>query len=229
MATHEQIYQNKADAYEFMISKQPDLTKYINEILPIDGLDILDLGAGSGRFAGSLAKRAKSLICTDISGSMLRLLDSKLEIQGTRRNWRTIIADHRKLPIADESIDIAISGWSVCYLTHTGNKNWEDNLHQVMSEIKRVLRPGGTIIIFETMGTGTEIPSPPDFLQPYFDALINKYDFKHRWVRADYEFSSFAEAKSGTEFFFGKEVAQKIVTNQWSTVPECAGIWWKHL
>ncbi|RAP21073.1 hypothetical protein C2W64_03656 [Brevibacillus laterosporus] len=33
-----------------------------------------------------------------------------------------------------------------------------------MSEIKRVLRPGGTAIIFETMGTGYETPHPPAFL-----------------------------------------------------------------
>ncbi|WP_202914505.1 class I SAM-dependent methyltransferase [Paenibacillus antri] len=228
MATHEQIYRNEVDAYEFMISKQPGLTKYINEIQPIHGLDILDLGAGSGRFAASLAKQAKSLICTDISESMLNLLDSKLEKQGTHRNWKTLIADHRKLPIEDQSIDIVISGWSICYLTHTGNERWEENLEQIFKEMKRVLRNRGTIIIFETMGTGTEIPKPPEYLKPYFHALTDKYDFKHRWVRADYEFPSFEEAKNGTEFFFGKEVAQRIVHNEWSIVPECAGIWWKH-
>lgn len=95
--------------------------------------------------------------------------------------------------------------------------------------MKRVVRPGGTIIIFETMGTGEELPAPPQNLTPYFHALIDKYGFKHRWVRADYHFASFEEAKDGTAFFFGEEVVQKIVKNQWSIVPECAGIWWKHL
>lgn len=229
MSIHEQIYQTEAEAYESMISRQPDLTQYINEIQPFKGLDILDLGAGSGRFAVSLAKQAKSILCTDKSESMLRLLENKLIKAGLHRNWKTLVADHRKLPIDDKSIDIVISGWSVCYLTHTDHEKWKENLEQVISEMMRVLRPGGTIIIFETMGTGTEIPNPPDFLIPYFNALIEEYGFKHRWVRADYEFSSMEEAKVGMKFFFGDELVNKIVEKQWSTVPECAGIWWKQV
>lgn len=68
-------------------------------------------------------------------------------------------------------------------MTNTENENWEDNLKQILSEMMRVLRPGGTIIIFETMGTGVEVPNPPDFLKPYFKALIEEYGFNHRWVR----------------------------------------------
>lgn len=227
MASHDQIYRTEADAYEAMIGRQPDLTKYISEIRPFNGLDILDMGAGSGRFTGTLAKHAKSVLCTDISESMLYHLNRKLEEQGLRRNWETLVADHRNLPIEDQSVDIVISGWSVCYLAHAGNEKWKENLAQVISEIKRVLRPGGTIIIFETMGTGTETPDPPDFLMPYFHALTEQYGFSHRWIRADYEFPSFEEARAGMEFFFGAELAEKIVRNRWSTVPECAGIWWK--
>lgn len=229
MGNHEQIYQNEAESYEYMVSKQPDLTIYIEEIRPFEGLNILDLGAGSGRFAESLAKKAKTLICTDISRSMLNLLDRKLEKQKHDRNWKTLVADHRELPINDNSIDMVISGWSICYLTHSENEKWGDNLEQVIAEMTRVLKPGGTIIIFETMGTGTEQPNPPDILKPYFNALTNNYGFNHRWVRADYEFSSFEDARNVTEFFFGEEVAQKIINNEWATVPECAGIWWKHL
>lgn len=226
MTAHDQVYQNEATSYEFMVSKQPDLTEYINEIRPIRGLDVLDMGAGSGRFAGQLAKQAKSLVCTDISDAMLGLLDIKLENQRLHRNWTTVVADHRKIPIEDSSIDLVVSGWSVCYLVHAGNENWEENLEQVIAEMKRVLRPGGTIIIFETLGTGTETPNPPDFLRPYYDALFDKYGFNHRWVRADYSFSSVEEARKSTEFFFGEDLASKIVENNWATVPECAGIWW---
>jgi len=228
LATNEQVYQTEVDAYEYMISRQPDLTKYINEIQPFKGMDILDLGAGSGRFACSLAKQAKSMICTDKSESMLKLLERKLKKQGLNRNWKTYVADHRELPIKDKSIDIVISGWSVSYLAYTGNENWKENLEQVISEMIRVLKPGGTIILFETMGTGTELPDPPEYLIPYFSALTQQYGFNHRWVRADYEFSTSEEAKEGMEFFFGEELVKKIVENQWSTVPECAGIWWKH-
>ncbi|MGZ9583756.1 class I SAM-dependent methyltransferase [Paenibacillus marinisediminis] len=229
MATHEQIYQNQTDTYEFMISKQPELSGVIKDICPFQGLDILDLGAGSGRLSSVLAEDAKSLICTDISSSMLELLEHKLIEQRNVRNWTTVVADHRKLPIADGSVDLVVSGWSISYLANTGNENWEDNLKLIISELYRVLRPNGTIIIFETMGTGTETPNPPEFLTKYYKALEEDYDFHQKWIRLDYRFTDVEEAKKCTEFFFGEELTKKIVDNQWSTVPECAGIWWKHL
>ncbi|GAA0385500.1 class I SAM-dependent methyltransferase [Paenibacillus motobuensis] len=229
MATHEHIYRNQADTYEFMISRQPELAEVIKEIRPFQDLDILDLGAGSGRLSRVLAEEAKSLLCTDISSAMLDLLEHKLMQLGIARNWSTVVADHRSLPIADKSIDLAVSGWSICYLTGSENNQWEDNLRQIISELHRVLRPDGTIIIFETMGTGTETPNPPEFLTDYYRALEEVHGFHHKWIRMDYHFRNVEEARQSTEFFFGEELAKKIIDNHWSTVPECAGIWWKHL
>lgn len=229
MATHEQIYKDQAELYEFMISKQPDLTEIINEIRPYQGLDILDLGAGTGRLSLNIAKEAKSLICTDISSSMLSVLDNKLKKLGIDCNWKLVVTDHRHLPITDNSTDLVVSGWSICYLTNTENENWEENLDKIISELTRVMRARGTIIILETMGTGTEYPKPPGFLKPYYEALQNKYGFSHRWIRTDYVFTSVEEAKQSTEFFFGTDIAKTIEDNQWSILPECAGIWWKHL
>ncbi len=229
MASHNEIYLNQADAYEFMISKQPELAGIVNEVRPYKNLDVLDLGAGSGRLSSFIAKEAKSLICTDQSSSMLQLLNDKLKQQGLPQLWSTIEADHRNLPIPDSTIDLVVSGWSICYLANTNNENWEANLETIMSELERVLRSDGTIIIFETMGTGTELPNPPNFLTSYYSALSNKYRFNHRWIRMDYDFNSVEEASAHTQFFFGEELAKKIENNQWATVPECAGIWWKHL
>ena len=229
MATHEQIYRNQADTYEFMASRQPELAEVIKEIRPFHNLDILDLGAGSGRLSRVLAEGAKSLLCTDISSAMLDLLEHKLMQLGIARNWTTEVADHRNLPIADKSIDLAVSGWSICYLTGSENIQWEENLKQIVSEFHRVLRSDGTIIIFETMGTGTETPNPPGFLTDYYRALVEDYGFQHKWIRMDYHFRSVEEARQSTEFFFGEELTKKIIDNNWSTVPECAGIWWKHL
>jgi len=229
MATHEEIYLNQANTYEFMISRQPELAEVIKEIRPFQNLDILDLGAGSGRLSRVLAKEAKSLICTDISPAMLELLEHKLMQQDITRNWTTVVTDHRELPISDKSIDLAVSGWSICYLTDSVNDHWKDNLTQIISELHRVLRPDGTIIIFETMGTGTETPNPPEFLTEYYRALEEDFGFHHKWIRMDYHFRNVDEARQSTEYFFGEELTKKILDNHWSTVPECAGIWWKQL
>lgn len=229
MASHEEIYSSEANAYDAMIGKQPNLLEIVNEIRPFRDLDVLDLGAGSGRLSTFIAPQAGSLICTDLSRSMLDVLDLKLNRLNQLKNWTTIEADHRNLPIADSSIDLVVSGWSICYLASTNNSDWENNLKFIFSELDRILKPNGTIIIFETMGTGTETPNPPDFLTSYYSLLENKYGFKHKWIRTDYHFESMAEAIRNTEFFFGEDVVTKIKENKWTTVPECAGVWWKHL
>lgn len=229
MPDHKEVYLSKAKAYEEMVSRQPDLSKIISSIRPWGGLDVLDLGAGSGRLSTVIAPSAKSLICTDASASMLALLDEKLLRMSIPRNWRSIVADHRELPIPDASMDLIVSGWSICYITNSTVPDAQGQLENVMSELGRVLRPGGTIIIFETMGTGTETPSPPGFLINYYTRLQDIYGFKHRWIRMDYSFDSVEEAVKHTSFFFEPDLADKIRTNQWATLPECAGIWWKHL
>ncbi len=156
-------------------------------------------------------------------------MNKKLQSRNKTRNWITLETDHRKLAVPDSSIDLVVSGWSICYLASSNNADWEMNLETILSELQRILKPNGTIIILETMGTGTETPNPPDFLTVYYSLLENKYGFDHRWIRADYTFENTAEAVKHTEFFFGTELANKIVENEWTAVPECAGIWWKHL
>ncbi|WP_037287892.1 class I SAM-dependent methyltransferase [Saccharibacillus sacchari] len=227
MSSHQQIYRNQTEAYEFMIGRQPSMLPFINDIHSVKGLDVLDLGAGSGRISGVIAKDAKSLICTDASAEMLELLDRKLTEQGIERNWKTIVADHRSLPIPDDSVDLVVSGWSICYLADSDDGEWANHLRQVMAEIRRVLRPGGNVLIFETMGTGKETPNPPDFLASYYAALEKEYGFEHKWTRLDYDFDNVEQAKDCTGFFFGEELTRKIEERKWATVPECAGIWWK--
>ena len=204
------------------------LKDIIKEIRDYRNLDVIDLGAGSGRLSSIIATEAKSLICTDSSKAMLDLLENKLAPLNLH-NWTTIVADHRSLPVETASIDLVVSGWSISYLTNTNHPTWQSNIKTILTEISRVLRPNGTIIIFETMGTGTESPNPPDFLTRYYQILEEEYGFQHRWIRTDYDFSSIEEAQELTGFFFGDEMAEKVIKNNWITVPECAGIWWKQL
>lgn len=228
MPNHNEIYMSKAEMYERMISKQPSLSEIIKEIREYRNLDVADLGAGSGRLSSIIAPEAKSLICTDSSKSMLDLLDSKLSTLNLN-NWTSIVADHRKLPIETATIDLVVSGWSICYLTNSNHQDWQSNIGTIMSEITRVLRQDGTIIIFETMGTGTEVPNPPNFLKDYYQMLEEEYGFEHRWIRTDYDFTSIEEAEELIEFFFGNDLAKEVIKNNWIRVPECAGIWWRHM
>lgn len=221
---HPDIYKNQAKKYERLISKQPSLYDVINKIKPIENTDIIDLGAGTGRLTTVLASQAKSILALDESESMLRVTAHKLKQAGLH-NWRTQVADHRALPVDNDSADLLVSGWSIGYLANSTDSAWKNNIKHVMEEMKRVLRPGGTAIIFETMGTGYETPHPPVFLQDYYRLLEQDYGFSFSWIRLDYHFESVDEAKDLTEFFFGKEVADKVMSQSLLQVPECAGVW----
>lgn len=215
-------------AYDEMIARQPDLSPVLREIRSWKGLDVLDLGAGSGRLSRVMASDARSLVCTDGSPHMLELLERKLAHAAVTRNWITKVADHRQLPFNDGSLDLVVAGWTIGYLANTDITDWHTNLSCILSEHHRVLRPDGTIIILETMGTGTETPQPPESLIPYYEALVNEYGFSQRTIRMDYRFDSPSEAQSHMAFFFGDSLAAKIEKLGWLTVPEWAGIWWKH-
>jgi ubiquinone/menaquinone biosynthesis C-methylase UbiE len=226
MPDHQHIYQTEAEQYERLISSQPNLSEVVQAIVPYSGLDIIDLGAGTGRLSCVLAGKAKTIIAVDNSAAMLKVTAEKLQNAGCR-NWQIQVADHRVIPAADQSADLIVSGWSLCYLTSSNVEGWQLNLQQIMLEIQRVLRPGGTVIIFENFGTGGEAPNPPDFLQGYYDALVQEYGFEHSWIRTDYQFADVEEAEQLARFFFGDEIADKAVNMYGAHLPECAGVWWR--
>ncbi|MBG9941298.1 class I SAM-dependent methyltransferase [Brevibacillus formosus] len=225
MPNHEQIYKNQAEQYDLMISRQPSLLAVIEEITPIKGKDVIDLGAGSGRLTSVLAPHAKSILALDASAAMLEVNAQQLRQAGLS-NWKTSVADHRNIPVDDNSADVILAGWTVCYLTSSEVPNNELNLEKIILEMKRALRPGGMIVIIETMGTGYETPHPPEFLTQYYSLLENRYGFSHKWIRLDYRFADLKEAERQARFFFGDELADRVVVEKLVTLPECAGVWW---
>src|SRR5215831_18968471 len=112
------IYQNDGDRYEALIAREDyegNIPRAIDEIVNVDGLDMIDLGAGTGRLAVMLAPRVKSMRAYDLSEEMLRVCRQRLETSGLS-NWKVEVADHRAIPVEAHSVDLVVSGWSVSYL-----------------------------------------------------------------------------------------------------------------
>lgn len=225
MPDHKTIYKNQAELYETLISKQPSVLKVIEDIVPIRDLDVIDMGAGSGRLTNILAPHVKSILALDSSAEMLSINEKKLK-KANIHNFKTQVADHRKIPIGDQSADLIVAGWTICYLASSNVENNVKNIEEVIKEMMRVIRDRGTIIILETMGTGYELPNPPDFLRQYYSILQNTYGFSHKWFRLDYNFDTLQQAEELTRFFFGDELADRVVKQNFINLPECAGVWW---
>lgn len=221
------IYQTDGDRYEALIARedyQGNIGRALDEIVSVDGLDVLDLGTGTGRLAVMLAPRAKSMRAFDVSEEMLRVCRFRLEAGGLM-NWKAGIADHRQLPIPNRSAGLVVSGWSVSYLAVWHPETWREELTRWLDEMRRVLEPGGFIVLFESLGTGTETPIQLKHLKDFYPWL-EEVGFQNKWIRTDYKFESLTEAEELSRFFFGDELGDKVKANNWVILPECTGVWW---
>jgi ubiquinone/menaquinone biosynthesis C-methylase UbiE len=224
------IYQSEADRYEALISREDyrgNIPRAIDEIVRVDGLDVIDLGAGTGRLTLLLAPRVRSIRAFDASAEMLRVCRERLLASGLS-NWGVQVADHRRLPLRDGSADLAVSGWSVSYLAVWNPERGVAELDKWLAEMKRVLRPNGTLILFESLGTGNESPIRLEHVGSTY-RWLDANGFRNKWIRTDYKFASIEEAVELSRFFFGDELADNVQRNHWVVLPECTGVWWRRI
>lgn len=226
----QEIYAHHADQYEALVARedyQGNILKALERIRPLVGLDVVEFGAGTGRLTCLLAPLVKSIRAFDISQHMLDITIAKLKNSGLS-NWSVSVGDNRNLPVEDASADLSIQGWSFGHFVGWYPVTWREEIGQAVGEMMRVLRPGGTAIILETLGTGREAPQPPtDALAAYYAWLEIEHDFVPAFIRTDYKFASLEEAEKLTRFFFGDELADQVAQNNWVILPECTGIWWR--
>jgi ubiquinone/menaquinone biosynthesis C-methylase UbiE len=224
------IYRSEGDRYEALISREDylgNIPRAIEKIIDVDGLDVLDLGAGTGRLTLLLAPRVKSIRAFDASAEMLRVCQERLAASGLS-NWQVDVADHRQLPVPDHSVNLVVSGWSVSYLAVWNQENAHAELDKWLAEMKRVLRQDGTTILFESLGTGNEEPIRLEHVESTYQWL-DANGFQNTWIRTDYQFASVEEAAELAGFFFGEDMAAQILKNQSAILPECTGVWWRRI
>jgi ubiquinone/menaquinone biosynthesis C-methylase UbiE len=230
MPDYAYIYAHQADEYDRLVAREDhegQLGHALVEIIP-DGLDVIESGAGTGRLSLLLAGRVRSLRAFDRSAAMLSLAAARLRRSGLK-HWLTALADHRALPVPPASADVILSGWSLCYLALDSGRAWQAELDAGLAAFARALRPGGRIVLIETLGTGHEAPERPLELRPYL-SFLDSAGFTLRAIRTDYRFASVDEARALVPFFFGEAMLDRVEARQAGLIlPECTGIWWKTL
>ena len=163
MPEQEEIYQSQAEGYDRLIQREDykgNLLPALNAIVPLRGTEVIDIGAGTGRFACLLASIARRIVGLDRSMAMLRVARSKLEHQASDA-WRLSVGDNRALPISPDAADVVLAGWTFGHATVWYEDHWREEIDPSIREMMRLLRPGGTAIICETLGTGARHPAPP--------------------------------------------------------------------
>ena len=102
----------------------------------LQGLNLLDVGCGTGTTDRYLAPRVRKLHGVDISEEML--VKAQRNVPKAKFAWY----DGEKLPFADESFDVVVA---ICVLHHVP----VSNRFKVVSEMVRVTRPEGVVAVFE--------------------------------------------------------------------------------
>lgn len=125
--------------------------RFIDEIIPDEGAQILDVGAGPGFVTLQIAREnpAVSIIGIDYSSTQVRTAN-RFRVRDQIPNCRFWECDAMDLPFKHGSFDIVISVASM--------KHWPD-AEKGLQEIWRVLAPGGRSFITEAdrEATDTEI------------------------------------------------------------------------
>jgi ubiquinone/menaquinone biosynthesis C-methylase UbiE len=224
------VYATQAEAYEAMIAAEDylgNLLPALEGIRPFTNQKVVEFGAGTGRLTCLLAPHVAHIDACDSSSHMLSVAERKLRAGGWQ-NWQLHVADNTQLPLPDHSAAIAIEGWSFAHAPGWFPESWQQKIEQMMNEMNRLLKPGGTFILLETLGTGFETPRPPaPHLAELYTWWAETYQLNHTWIRTDYQFSSPQEGADMTRFFFGDALADRILTDQMTILPECTGIWWQ--
>ena len=90
---------------------------------------VLELGAGTGKLTEQLTPLGRTVIATDPSEPMLRLLTSRAPAA------RALLATAENIPVSSGSVDAVVSAQAF---------HWFDT-DRALPEIARVLRPGGVL------------------------------------------------------------------------------------
>lgn len=102
---------------------------------------ILDIATGTGDFAlEALALNPDRIVGVDISAGMLEVGKKKMKRKGVDHIIHMQMGDSEKLLFEDNTFDAAIVAFGV--------RNFE-NLKKGLSDMHRVLRPGGKTVIIE--------------------------------------------------------------------------------
>ncbi len=136
---------NNYDSLNRVISLGIDVKwrkQVVQIIAGVQPQSILDIATGTGDLAIMLTKtKAKEIIGLDISKGMLEVGITKVKAQNLDKTISMVVGDSENLPFEDNRFDAITVSYGV--------RNFQD-LDKGLSEIHRVLKPGGKFVVLET-------------------------------------------------------------------------------
>lgn len=226
MPDYQQIYATDAERYQSLVAAEDcrgELTSTLQRLVPLAGARVIEAGIGTGRITRILLDAGATVTGYERSPAMLavarRLLGDRFEGH---------VADIRTVTLPPASADVAVAGWVLGHFCEWYAEYWQSEIGAVVGNLWSALRPGGMLMLIETLGTGAEHPAPPSpELADYYRYLEESWRLQRETLRTDYQFESLDAASRSIGFFFGPELERRVRERSWRIVPEWTGLWWR--
>ena len=192
------------------VSWRKKVVKLVSENNP---QQILDIATGTGDLALMMAKlNPKKIVGLDISAGMLEVGKQKIAKANLTDKIEMIVGDSENIPFDDNTFDAITVSFGV--------RNFE-NLDKGLTEILRVLKPGGKFVVLETSNP-TKFPFKQgykfytNFILPVIGKIFSKDKVAYSYLSESANSFPFGEAFSN--------ILQKNGFNNATNLPVTFGV-----
>ncbi len=141
------------------LARKPTDRALLSDFAAAVGDPVVDLGCGPGQIGAFVRAAGRRVIGLDLSPEMARLAAGRLD--------GAVVADLRRLPCKDASVGGVVAFYSVI---HVGR----EQLRATLTDLRRVLRPGGQLLLSAHEGSGTlRVEDWQDTGQPFTATLYS--------------------------------------------------------
>ncbi len=127
----------------------------------INGKRIADIGGGDGAFTSLLARRGAHVTAVDNEPSGIAMARSMFSQAGLSAEF--ILGDAQQIPLPDNAFDAVVSSEVIEHLDHP---------ERHMAEMRRILKPGGTLVVTTPYRLGELLP--PFHVHEFYPSELRK-------------------------------------------------------
>lgn len=205
---------NHADVYEIEnrgVDPDGAIWQAMEQIAPMRGARVLDVGCGTGYHLATLAEQAIHVIGVEPHPPLVAQARQRLEaLSGcgadvTRIEVRTGAA--QELPVHSASIDLAHARWAYFF-----GPGCEPGL----AELERVMAPGGTAFVIDNDATRSTFGrwftrGWPDYDAAAVQRFWRRAGWTRTWVDMRWQFDTRADLEAVVAIEFAPDVARVIL------------------